>query len=683
MTLRTKLLVPIVSLVVAVMAGTAWFSTSRSSAALEASILQAGKLELLALDQILTSTFETAVTNAKDLASQPFIRRILELKESPDPQKLQREVSARLRQFTEGFDIYQSAGILDKNGIGLAFNTTDNIGQNFADRPYFLPSLQGNTVISDVLKSRSRNADGSYPPISVVGVPFRDDAGNIAGVLIITVDMQVFSKRYLDPLTTETTYPYLLTREGLVAAHPNRSLILDPSLASNPVFKQFISMTEGSRYYDWPGGQRLGVVLRNMATGLTIVIGGPVDKLFAPITSMRTLTMISLAVSLAVLVGMIVLLLNSMIKALGQGVRFANAVAEGRLDERYDYESKDEIGSLAAALRTMVARLREMITASELQTREAEEQSRLATEATNEARAAKAEADKAKREGMLQAAAKLEGVVEIISAAAEELAAQIRQSDEGALEQSKRVTETAVAMEEMNSTVLEVARNAGTTADVSESARGKAEDGAKVVHDVIRGINAIQTQSAELKKDMGDLGHQAENIGQILNVITDIADQTNLLALNAAIEAARAGEAGRGFAVVADEVRKLAEKTMHATQEVGSAIRMIQSGANKNIANVENSVKSVEEITGLARRSGDALQEIVKLVDAASDQVRGIATASEQQSATSEEITRAVDSIKSISAGTAHSMNEAAKAVRELAEQAQVLKRLVEDLKRS
>ena len=284
---------------------------------------------------------------------------------------------------------------------------------------------------------------------------------------------------------------------------------------------------------------------------------------------------------------------------------------------------------------------------------------------------------------MLQAAVKLEGVVEVLSSASEELSAQIEQSDRGAEEQARRVGETATAMEEMNATVLEVARNAGQAADIAENTRRKAESGAEIVGRVVTGIGEVQSQSVALKHDMEDLGRQAEAIGQIMNVISDIADQTNLLALNAAIEAARAGEAGRGFAVVADEVRKLAEKTKQATTEVGNAIRGVQGGTRKNMDNVDRSVKTIEEATQAARLSGEALREIVKMVDTVSDQVRGIATASEQQSAASEEINKSVEQVSAISAETAQAMREAATAVQELANQSQVLKRLVDDLKRA
>jgi methyl-accepting chemotaxis protein len=191
----------------------------------------------------------------------------------------------------------------------------------------------------------------------------------------------------------------------------------------------------------------------------------------------------------------------------------------------------------------------------------------------------------------------------------------------------------------------------------------------------------VMTQAQELKTDMNTLGKQAEGISQIMTVINDIADQTNLLALNAAIEAARAGEAGRGFAVVADEVRKLAEKTMSATREVGDAISGIQQGTKKNVGNVENIGRLIEEATDLANKSGEALKEIVGLVDMASDQVRSIATAAEEQSAASEEINRSIEDINRISSEVSEAMRQSAHAVGEMAEQAQVLNGLIHELK--
>ena len=294
---------------------------------------------------------------------------------------------------------------------------------------------------------------------------------------------------------------------------------------------------------------------------------------------------------------------------------------------------------------------------------------------------ARQEAERARADGMLQAAHQLEGVVEVVTSASEELSAQVEQSSRGAEEQAFRVSETATAMEEMNATVLEVARNAAQAAGAAENARLKALDGAQSVIQVVKGIGGVSDHALAMKSDMTTLGKQAEGIGQVLNVISDIADQTNLLALNAAIEAARAGDAGRGFAVVADEVRKLAEKTMTATREVGEAVRNIQDGARKNIENVEQSVKGISAATALAHDSGKALDEIVALVELTTDQVRSIAAASEQQSAASEEINRSIDDVNRISSETTDAMRQSAQAVEELAQQARILDGLIERMK--
>ena len=392
---------------------------------------------------------------------------------------------------------------------------------------------------------------------------------------------------------------------------------------------------------------------------------------------------LAIAVGFLLSIGQGMLLIRQIMRQLGEDPGYladvAGKIADGDLNVTFRQQKTP--GGVYQVLQNMVGTMKDKIAEAEQKSAEAAEQARHADIATQEANQAKVQAERAKAEGMLQAARQLEGVVEVVSAATEQLSALIMQSSRGAEEQSRRVSVTSSAMEEMNATVGEVAENAAKASVTSDSARAKAQDGAQLVSNVVSDITAVQTQSLEVKADMAMLGTQADGIGQIMSVISDIADQTNLLALNAAIEAARAGDAGRGFAVVADEVRKLAEKTMAATQEVGGVIRGIQEGTRKSIAGVDRSVVTIENATSRASLSGEALAQIVGLVEQASDQVRSIAAASEEQSASSEEISRSVEQVATISAETAQAMGQANQAMGEMAQQIHVLRQLIQEMK--
>ena len=393
-------------------------------------------------------------------------------------------------------------------------------------------------------------------------------------------------------------------------------------------------------------------------------------------------TLVSILLVAGILIGafLAVFIIRGVLRQLGKDPGALDGIARRVVNGDYNVDDGSPKIGVYGSIVEMVNALKTHIENAQRESENAREQSRKAQEAMEQAEAASREAQ-SKTEAMLVAADKLEQVGSVVSSASTQLSAQIEQSDRGAAESATRLSEAATAMNEMNATVQEVAKNAGSASTASAETKQKAEAGAQVVEKAVHSIEQVHQMSLELKDDMAQLNEHAQDISRIMGVISDIADQTNLLALNAAIEAARAGDAGRGFAVVADEVRKLAEKTMASTQDVGNAIKSIQESTAKSMTGVDNAVERISEANELASRSGQALGEIVATVEATADQVNAIATASEEQSAASEEINQSIVQVNDMSRQTAEAMAEAAKAVSDLAAQAQGLTDLIQELK--
>jgi len=549
---------------------------------------------------------------------------------------------------------------------------------DLAERDYIKAALSGKGGFS-AAPTKSL-ATGKL--IVSVTAPIVDGSGTVIGGVGMSYTLDRLIANYIESTRIgKSGFPFILSPKGVVVAHHNPDRLLK-DISSEAGIGEMLAKPAGENTYPRDGSEKKALWTRVANWNWVLGFSMDVAEIEAPARQQRNTMLFMAAIAVFALIGVSLLAVEKIaVNPIKKLEAYASAVAAGNLDANLSLSLHNEIGKLADSLRSMVGSLKGKIAEADAKTQLANEASAQAAKATQEAEEARADAERARTEGMLQAAGKLEGVVEIVTSASEQLSAQIAQSSQGAQEQSGRVGETATAMEEMNATVLEVAKNASQAAESAENAKHKAEDGAVIVAQAIKGIGDAQTNALGMKADMTTLGHQAENIGQILNVISDIADQTNLLALNAAIEAARAGEAGRGFAVVADEVRKLAEKTMTATKEVGAAIRDIQDGTRKNIGNVEQAVERIDAATKLAAKSGESLKEIVNLVEVTSEQVRSIATAAEEQSSTSEEINRSIEDISRISSETSQGMQQSAQAVSELANQSQVLKGLIEDMK--
>lgn len=379
---------------------------------------------------------------------------------------------------------------------------------------------------------------------------------------------------------------------------------------------------------DKAAGTEMTNMLDNARTALEVAANTRKDqkaKLQAEIAGAdNKLIMFSM---IAVLLGVIaaMFITRIIVRPLSASVATLNRLADGDLTVEVQSHSKDEIGQLMTAMKHMAGSLRDIMT-------------------------------------------NIMGGTNQLATAAEELAAVTEDTSSGVNELMAETEQVATAMNEMSATVGEVSNNASQAAASTEEGRKVASDGRAIVMQTIEAINKLADNVTRSTEVINKLKQESNNIGTVLDVISGIAEQTNLLALNAAIEAARAGEQGRGFAVVADEVRTLAQRTQQSTDEIQSMITALQNGANEAVGVMNASQEQTHHTVEQAGQAGEALNEIMRLVERIADMTTQIASAAEEQSATAGAVSESMNNISQVTERSAAGANQLSASSSELAQ---------------
>jgi methyl-accepting chemotaxis protein len=497
-------------------------------------------------------------------------------------------------------------------------------------------------------------------------LPVKDQSGKVIAVLFIGMDLtdslQALKAKLRSTKVGKTGYLYVLEAkegkdQGKLIVHPAKegSNVIDSVDANGRRFiREILTRQNGMIRYPWINAEAGETSQREKIVAFRLLkewnwvvgIGSYLDEFNTLARRVRTTSLLATALVVALLLTLLAVSVRQWVtRPIGKLVRQTERYAAGDFS---DVDTRpwqgprpdDEVALLSHGVQGMAASLHNLLSA-------------VATSA-REIGAASTQVD----------------------AAAEHIA-------QGADEISGKTTAVATAEVEMSATSGDIAQNCLLAANAANNATASAQSGTEVVRKTVAVMHLIAEKVHESAKTVEHLGARGEQIGQIIGTIGDIADQTNLLALNAAIEAARAGEQGLGFAVVADEVRALAERTSRATHEIGEMIKSIQSETREAVASMEQGVRQVEAGTAEAAKSGEALTGIMEQISAVSMQVNQIATAAEQQSATTGQISDNIQQITEVVEATAAGAHQSAAAAAHLKGNADELQRLVGQFKLS
>jgi methyl-accepting chemotaxis protein len=671
----------------------------RSQDALRAAIIDRVEAQRDLLD-VAIETFASERVN--EMTIMAGMARV----QSMDPERALEAIN----QYYNELRVYETMILTGMDGNSIL--ATDNVAYQLFDRAYMQQALRGQAVVSDPVISRATGQ-----PIIVVASPVISE-GRQVGVLLGTLPLNTLDAILKLAWTGQTGDTYLLNPEGYVfGALRVADEVKSRGIVRERVELEFKPNTHGVReavagrtgvdsYANFRGDQVTGAYTGVSVPGTQwgLVVTQEDSEAFAEVVALRNIILIIGLIAAALVAFIAFWVARSIADPVVAVTTIAHGLALGDIEQAVNVSSNDEIGQLADAFRQMISYQHEMAGAADRiadgdLTAEVTPQSerdalgnsfvqmianlrhsmgQVRANALNLASASEQISASAEQSAQAsqQVAATIQQVAqgtsqqtEAVTQATfqtEQMAAAIDGIAKGAQEQARAVEGASRVVENMSAMIAQVSANARSSAEASNEAARSAENGAVTVNGTVEAMSTIRTRVTGVGVKVRQMEEQSAQIGAIVETIDDIAEQTNLLALNAAIEAARAGEQGRGFAVVADEVRKLAERSGQATKEIANLIQTVQGNIADAVQAMEASLEQVETGSVRAGEAGDALQQILSAAQAVNRQVVEIASAAQNMTSASEELASSMESVSAIVEENTASAEESAASTGEI-----------------